>query len=489
MIFLIRFSGLSSFNFHKPLLALLSFTLLFFHITSSAQQPSAGAVSSAIALLSKYIQIPSNPGSEREAGEFLKQQCIQRGLHIKQFSDSACQYNFAASIYPLELGKPNIIFLNHIDVVPVDMDEAWTYPPYSGTIADNKIWGRGALDCKSLAVIQLSAIERILKSVDKKVLPYNITLLCVSGEETGGITGSAVVAENFMALLHPAVIIGEGGSGMENVAFLPPGKKYFGISIAEKSMLWLKLSCDIRSHGHSSVPTSDYSNKRLIEALNRILKSKVPIQFTDEAKLMFRSAATHVKGIKGFAMKNISSPVFRPTIKKYIRQNPELEAILCNTITVSNLSNPVTQPNQIPQYASAVLDCRLLPGVSPESMITYFNKIINDSFIKVNVINQAGMSLSTQPEYFYGHLSEALKQTFKDAAVVPMLLPASTDNSYFRSKGYPAYGLNPFMLSSLQIKSIHNSNEFIDIEDIEHGINVFETFLRTVIEDAAKKRD
>jgi acetylornithine deacetylase/succinyl-diaminopimelate desuccinylase-like protein len=45
------------------------------------------------------------------------------------------------------------------------------------------------------------------------------------------------------------------------------------------------------------------------------------------------------------------------------------------------------------------------------------------------------------------------------------------------------------MLSSLQIKSIHKSNEFIDIEDIEHGINVFETFLRTVIEDAAKKRD
>jgi carboxypeptidase PM20D1 len=464
----------------------LFISFIFISFFSNAQDPKYGSSESAVSLLSEYIRIASPSGNEREAGEFLKKQCINRGLHIQQFTDSAGQYNFAASLFPLQLNKPNIVFLNHIDVVPVENDEAWLYPPFSGTIADNKVWGRGALDCKGLAVIQLLAIDRIIQSSVEKDLPYNITLLCVSGEETGGITGSANVANNFLDLIHPAVIIGEGGSGMEDVAFLPSGRKYFGISIAEKSMLWVKLSCEINSHGHSSVPTRDYSNKRLIAALNRLLTSKKPIEFTDEAKLMFKEAGKSIKGVKGFAMKNISNQIFRPTVKNYIKKNPELEAILCNTITLANIRNPEAQPNQIPQIATAILDCRLLPRVAPESMIEFIRKTIEDTIIKVSIINRAAMALSTKPEYFYEELSKALRKGFSGAAVVPMLLPASTDNSYYRSKGYPTFGLNPFILSPLQIESIHKSNEYIDIEDIEQGINVFEQFLNAVNADSLR---
>ena len=96
------------------------------------------------------------------------------------------------------------------------------------------------------------------------------------------------------------------------------------------------------------------------------------------------------------------------------------------------------------------------------------------------------MALSTKPECFYEELSIAFKKEFSGVAVVPMLLPASTDNSYYRSKGYSAFGLNPFILSPLQIESIHKSNEYIDIEDIEKGINVFEHFLNAVISDSLR---
>ena len=45
-------------------------------------------------------------------------------------------------------GAAPLLLMAHQDVVPEGDPEKWTYPPYSGTIADGKIWGRGSSDCK-----------------------------------------------------------------------------------------------------------------------------------------------------------------------------------------------------------------------------------------------------------------------------------------------------------------------------------------------------
>ena len=68
-------------------------------------------------VLSEYIQIESISGSERWAGDFLKNLCSENGLNITQMGDQDGNYNFAASIGPLSDNLPNIIFLNHIDVI------------------------------------------------------------------------------------------------------------------------------------------------------------------------------------------------------------------------------------------------------------------------------------------------------------------------------------------------------------------------------------
>src|SRR5687767_370528 len=101
-------------------------------------------------LLSEFIQYRSVTGSEKAAGEFLTSICRERSLHVEVFSDELGSYNFTASLYPLTSGKPNIILLNHLDVVPANDSASWKYPPFDGTIADGKVWGRGAIDSKGL---------------------------------------------------------------------------------------------------------------------------------------------------------------------------------------------------------------------------------------------------------------------------------------------------------------------------------------------------
>ena len=100
-------------------------------------------------------------GNEKKAGDFLKQVCRNNDLHIADFGSEDGQYNFAASVFPLSSQKPNIVFLNHIDVVPESKSEL--REPFSGNIEDGVIYGRGTIDNKGAALMQLYGILKAMK--------------------------------------------------------------------------------------------------------------------------------------------------------------------------------------------------------------------------------------------------------------------------------------------------------------------------------------
>lgn len=470
-----------NFTLEKFICSVFLFLFLFNFNKTKAQGNANNTTSSAVQFLSEYVRIPSVSGNENEAAYFLMQACKEKGLYIYTISDTIGSVNFAASLYPLNLQKPNIVFHNHMDVVPSGESCEWTYPPYSGTVAEGKVWGRGSLDNKGLAVIQLFSVNKFIQLAQKKDLPYNVTIVCVSGEEIGGATGSAIVAENFKEIFNPLVVIGEGGAGMDNIPFLSKDKTYFGISIAEKSSVWLKLGYKVQSAGHASIAGNDYAYKRLIKCLHKLIDTHQPIQITDEVKLMFSEAGKKTGGIKGFAFKNLHWKIFRPTLNKYVNKVPELESMLCNTITVSSFGEDVATINQTCMEVHATLDCRLLPGTSPTDMINYIHKIINDSLLSIHIVDSSSTSYTSYPETFFDKLGMSIKKVFQNAIVVPMLLPASADNSYYRASGCPVYGLNPMIIEGKQMSSIHNYDEYIDIEDIHNGILMFEDFLSSLL--------
>ena len=55
-------------------------------------------------------------------GVFLEEECRKMGLVTHIFSDTDTSYNFSASVFSLEFKLPNIVKLNHMDVVPALQD-------------------------------------------------------------------------------------------------------------------------------------------------------------------------------------------------------------------------------------------------------------------------------------------------------------------------------------------------------------------------------
>jgi carboxypeptidase PM20D1 len=462
-------------------LSLIGMLLISFQLNAQDIKIDSVVFKDAIKLLSGYIQISSESGNEEKAAQFFAKKCEELGLHVTFFSKDSGSYNFIASVYPLKNLKPNIVFYNHIDVVGPPNDNEWKNPPFSGTVADNKVWGRGSLDCKGLAVIQLFSVLDFVEKSKTSELPYNISVLCVSGEETGGMSGSAKIASEFIKEINPIVIIGEGGSGYEDLSFIPDGKPLFGISIAEKGILKLNLKVDVNTHGHSSIAGTDYAHKRLINALYHVLNWQQKMDITDEAKLMFQSIGKVTGGLQGFGLRHIDWQVLKPVLKRQLKVNPDLEGIFKNTITFIDFVDLESYQHVVTPSSAAKLDCRLLPGVDPHKFIEEMKEVIKDSLVKIEIINQYQEGYTSLPDPYFDHLSYAIKKTFKNPEVVPILFPAYSDNAYYRKYGYPTFGINPFIVSKEQLRAIHNINEFIDFDDIMYGIHVYNLFIQQVL--------
>jgi len=454
-------------------------------INNCFQHAKSDSIPYPIAVLCKYLQFASYSGKEYEAGHYLIDVCQTNGLNITVFTDTGGSVNFAASLYPLTLKKPNIVFLHHIDVVPEGKLSEWKYPPFSGAIAEGSIWGRGALDIKELGIMQLFALLKFKELAKDKDLPYNFTILAVSGEETGGYIGSKIIVNHFLKQLNPILVLGEGGSGVDFFLSASKDKPLFGISIAEKTCLCLKLHLDMETLAHGAITPSEYPNQIMVEALSRINKRIPKIKFNKASRRMFNEVGKIEGGFEGFVLQNINWIIFKPLIERIFVKDPNLIAISSNTITITAINSSPGAENQIAQSIEATLDCRLLSSTEDKVLIKEIHELLNDSRIKIEIIDKGADSYLSIPEYFYEAMEKAIKANYKKSKIAPMFLPSSSDNNYFRSRGIPVYGIIPLVLNKQQLGSIHNINEHVTISSFLKGIDVFEAFIRELIEHPA----
>jgi len=455
---------------------LLLFSMASLCLTGYGQPPDI--IPESATLLSEYIQKKSVSGSEKAAGEFLANICIEKGLVVQKLVSGEKDYNFAASLYPLSDQLPNIVFLNHIDVVSEGSNVEWKYPPFAGVIAENKVWGRGAIDLKGVAVMQLLAIEKIKKFAGHTRLPYNITLLCVSGEESDN-SGIISTVENHFEELNAVVAFGEGGTGVNELSRSNPGQPFYCISVSEKKALWIRLSLGMKTSGHGSVPPHSYANKEMTLALNKLINRSEKINFNETTTSFFKTIGRHEKGLRRLALRH--PRFFKPFITRELTRNPLVKSTLANTITITNINTSGLHANQIAQEIEALLDCRLLPETDPQAFIEDIRKTLQNPEIKLTILKETPSAPVSADDIYFRKFRESLEEVYEGSAVLPVMTPAHSDNNFLRQKGVPVYGLTPVLLSREQLLSFHNSNEYITMQQLQDGTKVYEKLLYKLV--------
>jgi carboxypeptidase PM20D1 len=431
-------------------------------------------------ILQQLIQFESHSGKEKDIIFYLEKFAQENGLFTQIFTKNNQIYNLTASLYPLSQNKPNIIFMSHLDIVPANDVENWKNHPFKGEIINDTIHGRGSIDCKGLAVMQLFSIFEFVELSKTQDLPYNITFLGVSEEESGGNLGAKYMVENHLKTLNPIVVFGEGGSGMNNMVPSFPNQEVFGISVAEKSSLWLKLEVNKKGSGHSAVPSDLYANKRLIKSLINLLDQKRDMKFSKLSRQMFRDLGKMEGGFKGFVIKHINWIIFWPFVKKYFREGEIFNVLVNNTFVITDMGTLNSDAvNQVGKGAYAILDCRLLPGMDKKKFIRRVQFAVGMK-VDITVLSESPNTPASPITDFYTEMKNALDETYPKSITSPILFPASTDNNYFRQYKIPTYGIIPYVIDREALDGIHGVNEYIPVKGLYSGIKTYKTFIRKV---------
>ncbi len=168
--------------------------------------------------------------------------------------------------------KKPILLLAHQDVVPA-ADEGWKYPPFSGTIADGYIWGRGTLDDKCTLLSMLEAMEYLIK--DGFQPSRTICLASGFDEEITGMEGAGKIAQYLKEQGQDFEMITDEGFLIISGAI--PGIKgpVALIGTAEKGYLNLELSAESEG-GHSSMPPRQTTAGIVAAAVDKLEKNPFP---------------------------------------------------------------------------------------------------------------------------------------------------------------------------------------------------------------------
>lgn len=420
----------------------------------------------AVELLSKYLQIDTTnpPGNEHKGVEFLAAILEKEGIEYKIYEAAPGRSSIKAVLRGSGQ-KGAVILLSHIDVVPARAAE-WSVHPFSGAVKDGYIYGRGAIDMKSLGILELLALLEIKRQGLKPC--RDIMFLAVADEEEGGVHGAEYLLSTYPDDFQADVVINEGGFGLTD---LTANRPVFMVATAEKGVCQVKLRRS-GAPGHGSTPHGDNALERLIQGLNRVLAKENPIIVTPLIAEYFKQLGTEWEFLKPYLADGKKETLVDLLAQNGMLEVSQISAMLKNTISLNRMSSG-NKINVIPSTAVAEFDIRLLPGTEPDQMITNIKTMLADDRIEIEVVKNARASESPMDTEDFSIIKRVHLDHYPNALVIPSLMFGATDSRFFRNKGIPSYGVYPMLGRMEEINRIHGIDERISTDNILNGTQVF----------------
>ncbi len=372
-----------------------------------------------------------------------------------------------------------IILMAHQDTVPVDPETRarWTRDPWSGEIADDTIWGRGALDDKASLVSILEATEQLLQQGFQP--KRTIYLAFGSDEERGGKQGAdAIVALLKQRGIHAQFVLDEGGALTRG---LMPGVKgdLALVGIAEKGYLSVKLTVQAAG-GHSSQPPAQSAIGILSTAMVRLEAHQMPARLAPVTAAMFDAIAPLLSFSARLAVRN--RWLLGAALIHGLESTPSGNAMV-RTTTAETMFNAGIKDNVLPTVATATVNFRILPGDSVAGVLQHVREVIHDPRVRVQPGPQQNEpSPSSAPDSAsFQVVKRSIGQLFPGVPVVPYLVTAATDSSHYVPVSREQLRFVPYHLTPETIERFHGINEGIPVDDYLNCVQ----FAALVIRNAA----
>lgn len=418
------------------------------------------------------IDTSNPPGNETKAAQYIKSVLDREGIPSQIYESAPGRGNLVARLKGSGKKKP-ILIMGHLDVVGVERDK-WTTEPFTPTVKDGFLYGRGAADDKDI----VAAVLETFVTLKRRNVPLDrdVILVCEAGEE-----GTTQYGIDFLVQRHWDEIAAEFAYSEGPNATIEGGRlRWVGVGASEKIPRGIELTAKGTS-GHASIPKLDDPVTHLSAAIARIGNWRTPMRLNDTTRAFFAGLA------------KISTPEWSQVYthledaksqERLLAEQPLYYAMIHST-TVPTIFRGGFRENVIPGDAEAIVDIRALPDENIDEFYAEMRKLVNDPLVTLaptsSQLRPANPPSPIDSE-FYRAIEKAAGEAYGSVPVLPVQAPYATDLAQLRQKGVQAYGFGP----AADVEGgtrMHGNDERISVAEMGRYLR----WLYTAVEQTAKR--
>lgn len=368
-----------------------------------------------ITFLQRLIQTPSVNGKNYEDGivKVIEEETKKLNLPFQVIAKDSSRPNiFVGSNFDSD---KNLLLVAHLDTVPEGNPDKWDYPPFSATIQNNKLYGRGAIDCKGGIAISIYTLK-ILSDMGK-----------LDAAKFAGVVDEESGADSQLGLMH---LLEKGLKAKEAIYTYGEDEKYNSLTIGHRGLIRLWITCLGESvHSGTREWQDREKGENAIDGLNELLNETKSLTIPGENKYF---------------------PGYRFVLTPTLIEGGKGESI-------------------VPDEAKVLFDIRTLPEHNNDEIIKKITEITeklstNKRKFKVNIKNNIPEALTDPESEIIKKALQLNKDIFKIESKISGSGPANEGYMLIK-RGIPTImGYGPLG------ENYHAPNEYANVNSIEQSL-------------------
>ena len=420
--------------------------------------------------LSKLVQCETiSREDQTDLTKFYKFHDLLRQMFPTIFG--CCDFeDFNGSILMRWKGKTSegpIMLMSHHDVV--EAPGKWTYPPFSGTIADGKLWGRGTLDTKGSLWAMLQAAEEL--AADGFVPNRDIYFVSACTEESTGAGADLISSTLRDRGIRFSLVLDEGGMILDEPIVGTKGA-YAMVGLGEKGCVDLKFIAR-SAGGHASTPGRNTPLVRLgkfMAAVEKahLFKADISPAICEMARRLSGSMPQPLKFVLGHPK------LFKTLLLKVIPLVSTTAGAMLRTTLAFTMASGSDGSNVLPQEAWVMGNMRYSHHQGQEKSIEAVRKLAAKFDIETIVLTPGeDSSIGDHKSDGFRLVEQAVQATFPDVITSPYLTTAASDSRYMDRVCDTCLRFAPIHITGEQMDSIHGIDENIDLDALAPAVDFY----------------
>jgi len=405
--------------------------------------PHREKITPEVELLQQYIRIDTSHQNEIDGARWLGARLDREHIPYEIIQSAPGRANLYARIRGRRKGE-GLLLVSHLDVVPAS-PHGWTRPPFAADIYLNQIWGRGALDMKSITICELEAFIAVAHRGRQP--ERDIALLAVADEEQGSSFGMRWIIEHRRDITDGIrYALNEGGV----TETLEEQITYFGVEIGTKQVVTLDLVA----------PTREQLQQARI-ALEPYFTSTDADAVLPEVVRYFHAIAPY-----RFEPREQLADLRRTVATGQLWKLPEPYRELTENVVWAS-----TIRKEGERWAMHTLLLNL-PTVRSEPRIEWLARTVAPYGVTLGAIQSSDpvARLSSDQTPMFALINDVIRKQYDVAAGTQILAKSTNDSRFLRPLGIDCYGMWPFPVDYYQTTGIHGTDERVRLDWFNEGV-------------------